>query len=548
MAKSAVSAPDHADFRNWLATVGGRFQLRDGGVSCVIDKPPKPPDRSRALASDIASLEADLFYLDEIELPTVADDDDRRPSLVKARAEMIGELLALTEAFEKARPLDGTRVLGPLTVKIENRAGSVRHWTAENGDQGSTTLRHPYGYVAGTIGLDGDELDAFLGPHAHEGHVERTDVHVVTTGRKPDFDTDDEEKAMVGFPSWGEARKAFLDHYGGDERFIRRVEHEPWPMFVQRCLANGAARHAPVHVVKAEPPAPAATPCPEPHRPGWWQRGLLFMRAFGHGATMKLGRTSKGRPPPPKPGQGPPQPAAQPPMMPGMMPPMMGAPRPGGPPGPPKPGMPGQGPPRPGQPPGPGMMQPGLSPALMPGMAPQPTQQARVHPETAIDSGTLAKQMVAHAPALEQIVGELEKLFPGTPVAGRLKETKTVAQQAVGANQQSPLGATQDFAAARVTFTSPDEVHMAADRIRRSMQVVSEDDAVTQPRQGYQSFDVTVQANGTPVEIQLRTPEMTSLGDQTHDQVHLAHRTNTPMPGTQPAMPMPGPTGPGGPR
>jgi len=180
----------------------------------------------------------------------------------------------------------------------------------------------------------------------------------------------------------------------------------------------------------------------------------------------------------------------------------------------------------------------------MPGMAPQPTQQARVHPETAIDSATLAKQMVAHAPVLEQVVGDLEKLFPGTPVAGRLKETKTVAAQAVGANQQTPLGATQDFASARVTFGDPSEVAAAAERIQRSMQVTKVDDAVNQPRTGYQSHDITVTVNGQPVEIQLRTPEMTTLADQTHDQVHLAHRTNTMMPHTQPAMPMPGPTKP----
>ena len=541
MAKSVLADPTTRDFRNWLATIGGYFE--PDGQTVVVQKAGHPPrDRSRELAAEIAQVEADLWHVDEIDLPKLAPDSDQHATLVKGRAMMIGRLAALTEALRKRRPLEGDRTLGPITVKIENARGSVRHWTAEDGAEGTTTIKNPYGYVAGTIGLDGDELDAFLGPRARPGHVERTTVHIVTTGRRPDFDTDDEEKALVGFGSWPEARKAFLDHYGGDERFIRRVEHEPWPLFVQRCLANGAARHAPVHVVKAEPPALTAPSRPEPHRPGGRWRGLLF-KAFGHGFATKFGRANKGRGGPPKPGQGPPlpgQPAPQhAPMMP--MPGMMPGARPGGPPGPP--GAPGAGPPRPGQPPA----MPGLSPGLAPGMAPQPAPQARVHPETAIDSGTLAKQMVAHAPALEQLVGDLEKLFPGVPVAGRLKETKTVAAQAVGATQQTPLGATQDFAAARVTFGDPNEIMSAADRIRRSMQVVKELDAVSQPKTGYQSFDVTVQVNGTPVEIQLRTPEMTSLADQTHDQVHLAHRTNTLMPGTQPAMPMP-PTGPGAPK
>ena len=436
------------------------------------------------LAAEIAGLEADIQYADEELLPALDESDPRRSALVKSRAEKVGRLLALHEEFMKQRALDGTRMLGPLSIAIENRKGSEREWHAQDGTSGTTTMPHDYGYVRGTLALDGDPLDCFLGPRAHVGQVERSTVYVVETRHPPDFQAEDEHKAMIGFESRKEALGAFLCAYNGEQRFVGRVEAMPWPMFVQHCATNGAVRHGPVHVAKAEePPASVARPRPEPHRPTWWQRGLLFFKGFG--------------PPGPKP--------------------------PGQPPGRPSP-APGM-PPGAGGPPGMGM-----------GMPPSPQP---VHPEQAIASPVLAKGIAAHAPALEAAVGELTKLFPGEPIAGRLKETAGFAAKVAGARQDGqPLDAAQDFASVRLTLDDENDLALAAQRIQRTMQVSSVNDFVTQPRGQYRSYDLIVSVQGQPIEVQIRTPEMTANADALHDAHYQSARTGQPL--ATPMMPMQG--------
>lgn len=94
-----------------------------------------------------------------------------------------------------------------LPIAIENRAGSVRKGVDPDGKPWSTTFKHPYGYIKGTKGKDGEEIDVYVGPHedAPKAHV----IHQ----RKLDGSGHDEDKVMLGFKSRAEARKAYLDHY-----------------------------------------------------------------------------------------------------------------------------------------------------------------------------------------------------------------------------------------------------------------------------------------------------------------------------------------------
>lgn len=51
-----------------------------------------------------------------------------------------------------------------LTISIENEAGSVRHGTDRDGKTWETRMRFPYGYFNRTEGVDGDQVDVFVGP------------------------------------------------------------------------------------------------------------------------------------------------------------------------------------------------------------------------------------------------------------------------------------------------------------------------------------------------------------------------------------------------
>lgn len=118
-------------------------------------------------------------------------------------------------SLEKARKLHGRMEFQGLPISIENRAGSRRYWYDHEADEhGSTKMKYPYGYVKGTLGLDGDAVDVFVGPE------EDSDLVVVITQlKRPDFSEVDEQKVMLGFSSASEAKKAYLKHYN-DPRFF----------------------------------------------------------------------------------------------------------------------------------------------------------------------------------------------------------------------------------------------------------------------------------------------------------------------------------------
>jgi len=107
-----------------------------------------------------------------------------------------------------------------LPISIENGKGSERHWIdEETGETGSTKMEYPYGYVRGTEGTDGDEVDVFIGPNK-----ESRKVFVITQLKKPDFKEIDEQKCMLGFDSAKEAKAAYMRHYNSPKFFKDMVE------------------------------------------------------------------------------------------------------------------------------------------------------------------------------------------------------------------------------------------------------------------------------------------------------------------------------------
>lgn len=114
-----------------------------------------------------------------------------------------------------AHKLQGRVDFQGLPVSIENRKGSYRHWKDHfNGTEGKTLMKYAYGYVRGTLGTDGDEVDVYVGPN------EKSDkVFVITQMKTPEFKEVDEQKCMLGFNSAKEAKKAYIDHYDNPKFF-----------------------------------------------------------------------------------------------------------------------------------------------------------------------------------------------------------------------------------------------------------------------------------------------------------------------------------------
>jgi inorganic pyrophosphatase len=96
-----------------------------------------------------------------------------------------------------------------LPISVENRAGSNRHWYDPEADEHGTTKQlYPYGYVRGTLGLDGDEVDVYLGPEK-----ESDKVFVITQLKRFEFEEIDEQKVMLGFLDADSAKHAYVQHF-----------------------------------------------------------------------------------------------------------------------------------------------------------------------------------------------------------------------------------------------------------------------------------------------------------------------------------------------
>jgi hypothetical protein len=113
---------------------------------------------------------------------------------------------------------DGTgeiRSFAGMQICVENPKGSTREWIDTDGTCGSTTMKYDYGYVVGSVGTDGDSVDAYLGPD--DGARWVYVVHQMS--KASNFTQFDEDKVMLGFASPDAARDAYIAQYD-DTRFF----------------------------------------------------------------------------------------------------------------------------------------------------------------------------------------------------------------------------------------------------------------------------------------------------------------------------------------
>lgn len=102
-----------------------------------------------------------------------------------------------------------------LPICIENKKGSVRKGVEPNGKPWSIKMPFDYGYVADTKGVDGDEVDVFIGPNKKATHV----FVVHQKQNKPGNAIYDEDKCFLGWDSADEAKKAYHSAYNNVDLF-----------------------------------------------------------------------------------------------------------------------------------------------------------------------------------------------------------------------------------------------------------------------------------------------------------------------------------------
>jgi hypothetical protein len=90
-----------------------------------------------------------------------------------------------------------------------------------------------YGFIAGTIGADGDEMDCYLGPNP-----ESTMIYVVDQNRMDGSGDFDEHKCMLGYTSKDEAKRDFYDGHTHGVQIFRGIKGLTLDQF-KRWLFNG---------------------------------------------------------------------------------------------------------------------------------------------------------------------------------------------------------------------------------------------------------------------------------------------------------------------
>lgn len=171
---------------------------------------------------------------DDLDREFAANDlEDALAQLDKEDKRMGKSLLSLGEAASllKARRLHGRMRFQGMDISIENAAGTFRYWTDNDGSQGSTLIKFPYGYIRGTLGIDGDHVDVYVGPHENASQV----FIVTQMNKRTGFRTVDEQKAMIGFESAADAKAAYHAQYD-DPRFFGSMRSMPLAVFRHKVL------------------------------------------------------------------------------------------------------------------------------------------------------------------------------------------------------------------------------------------------------------------------------------------------------------------------
>lgn len=93
--------------------------------------------------------------------------------------------------------------VGRMTLIIENPKDTIRAGATLAGEEWRSVMPHHYGYIAGTTGADGDEVDAFMGPE------QGSRIVYVINQIEPSTGQFDEHKVMFGFTTPEAARGAY---------------------------------------------------------------------------------------------------------------------------------------------------------------------------------------------------------------------------------------------------------------------------------------------------------------------------------------------------
>lgn len=198
-------------------------------------------------------------------MPAMPPGEEERPAGALSSKQGQGRQPGATDALPR-------HVFAGIPITVEFPAGARRTIRNTAGDVVyDRTLQFPYGYIEGTPGRDGDEIDCILGPDEGAGTVwiaEFMDLGPDVEQRQ------DEEKCLIGFLGESAARNAFLTMYRPEE--LESIEAVPIDEFRSRWIGSRATDA----FRESEPPR------------GKGEKGGQFVKGSGGGSASTHGSPS----------------------------------------------------------------------------------------------------------------------------------------------------------------------------------------------------------------------------------------------------------------
>lgn len=138
----------------------------------------------------------------------------------------------------------GSLRFADLPIEIENPKGSERKGISPDGVAWKTLMNHHYGFIYGSHGADGDEVDVFLGEN------ETPKYAYIVNQVNPETNEFDEHKVMLGFYSPSEAKAAYLSNYDEHWEGLGNIISMPISEFKEWIYSDGPKQKAKVSTVK----------------------------------------------------------------------------------------------------------------------------------------------------------------------------------------------------------------------------------------------------------------------------------------------------------
>lgn len=123
-----------------------------------------------------------------------------------------------------------------LDVTIEVPKGGERRGIDKTGAEWEREVSDHYGYIRRTEGADGEQVDVYLGPQAHDADAK---VFVIEQN-KPGTTRFDEHKAMIGYDTGRAARQSYEANFPKDFKTFRNIREMSIDDFKQWVKDGGA--------------------------------------------------------------------------------------------------------------------------------------------------------------------------------------------------------------------------------------------------------------------------------------------------------------------